>query len=138
MSMDKKKILIIDDEKGFTEIVKLNLESTGKYDVRIENNATDALFTSLQFRPDLVLLDVIMAQKEGPDVVAEIKADPRLSETPIIFLTATVTQEEVDAEGGIIGGHPFVAKPSNLETLLSSIEKHMIVGDPTDITEPSV
>ena len=135
--MSKKKILIIDDERGFTEIVKLNLESTDKYEVKIENNATDALFTALQFCPDLVLLDVIMTGKEGPDIAAEIKEDPRLSETPIIFLTATVTQKEVSAEGGMIGGHPFVAKPSSLEFLLNSIEKHMIVADPTDIIEPS-
>ena len=80
----------------------------------------------LQYRPDLILLDVIMASKEGPDVAIEIKGDPRLKETPIIFLTATVTQQEVDEEGGKIGGQAFVAKPSSLDILLDSIEKNMI------------
>lgn len=123
--MDKRKILIVDDEKGFSEVVRLNLESTGKYDVCIETDASNAFSTALQYRPDLILLDVIMASKEGPDVAIEIKGDPILKETPIVFLTATVTQQEVDQEGGRIGGQAFVAKPSSLEILLSSIEKNM-------------
>ena len=123
--MSKRKILIVDDEKGFSEVVRLNLESTGKYEVEIESDAGNALSTALKYRPDLILLDVIMAGKEGPDVAVEIKADPQLKETPIVFLTATVTQQEVEAEGGMIGGHSFVAKPSNLDILLDSIEKNL-------------
>ena len=124
--MGKRKILIIDDERNFSEMVRLNLESTGKYEVCIENDAKNALFTALQYQPDLILLDVIMAGKEGPDVAIEIKEDPRLKETPIVFLTATVTQKEVDEEGGKIGGQAFVAKPSSLDVLLDSIEKNMM------------
>lgn len=126
--MDKRKILIVDDEKDFSEVVRLNLESTGKYDVQIENNAANAVYTALKYRPDLILLDVIMASKEGPDVAIEIKSDARLKETPIVFLTATVTQKEVDAGGGKIGGQAFVAKPSSLDVLLDSIEKNMILA----------
>jgi len=124
--VSKKKILIIDDEKGFSEMVKLNLEATDRYEVRTEDDSLNALATVLQYRPDLILLDVIMAKKEGPDVAAEINDDSRIKEIPIIFLTATVTQQEVDAENGTIGGHPFVAKPSSLEILLDAIEKNMM------------
>ena len=124
--MNKRKILIVDDEKEFSEMVRLNLESTGKYEVSIETDATNALLAALQYRPDLILLDVIMAGKEGPDVAIEIKRDPRLKDTPIVFLTATVTQQEVDSEGGRIGGQSFVAKPSELDILLNSIERNMI------------
>jgi two-component system, OmpR family, alkaline phosphatase synthesis response regulator PhoP len=125
--MRKRKILIVDDEKGFSEMVKLNLESTGKYEVKIETDSTNALFTALLYRPDLILLDIIMANKEGPDVAIEIKGDPVLKETPVVFLTATVTQQEVEAQGGTIGGHPFVAKPGSLNILLDSIERNMAV-----------
>jgi CheY-like chemotaxis protein len=123
--MIKRRILIVDDEKSFSEILRLNLESTGKYDVCVENDANNALFAVLQHRPDLVLLDVIMASKEGPDIAVEIKGDPRLKQTPIVFLTATVTQKEVEAGGGRIGGQAFVAKPSSLDFLLDSIERNM-------------
>jgi CheY-like chemotaxis protein len=67
-----------------------------------------------------------MAKMEGPDVENAIRKDPVLKEMPTIFLTATVTQKEVDEGNGMIGGHPFVAKPSNLETLLEAIDKNMM------------
>lgn len=124
--MQKKKILIIDDEKGFTAMLSLNLESTGNYDVRIENDPLNALSAALQFRPDLILLDIIMPNMEGPDVAIQIKSHSQLKAVPIVFLTATVTKEEVDAQGGRIGGHDFVAKPSRLADLLFSIEKGLL------------
>ena len=123
--MSKKKILIIDDEKNFTEVVGINLEATGEYEVKMETDPNNALPAARQFRPDLILLDVIMGKKEGPDVAIEFKNDPLLERIPIVFLTATVTQKEVDDEGGMIGGHSFVAKPSSLETLLYVIEDNL-------------
>jgi len=124
--MSKRKILIIDDEKSFSEMVKLNLESTDSYDVKVETDSCHALSAVKQYNPDLILLDVIMAKKEGPDVANEIRKDSMFSAIPIIFLTATVTQEEVDEGDGFIGGHPFVAKPSSLNILLNAIEKNMM------------
>jgi len=124
--MNKRKILIIDDEKGFSELVKLNLESTNRYEVAIETDSSNALVAIRLHHPDLILLDVIMAKKEGPDVEHEIREDPDLKEIPTVFLTATVTQKEVDEGGGMIGGHPFVAKPSSLDVLLDAIEKNML------------
>ena len=124
--MDKKKILIIDDEQSFSEMVKLNLESTNKYEVKLEIDSRNALSSVRKYRPDLILLDVIMAHMEGPDVARVISEDSALKEIPTIFLTATVTQKEVDEGGGMIGGHPFVAKPSSLETLLDAIDKNIM------------
>ena len=124
--MNKKKILIIDDEQSFSEMVKLNLESTNKYEVELEIDSRNALSSVRKYRPDLILLDVIMAHMEGPDVARFISEDSSLKEIPTIFLTATVTQKEVDEGGGMIGGHPFVAKPSSLETLLDAIDKNIM------------
>ena len=124
--MKKRKILIIDDEKGFTAMLSLNLESTGQYEVRIENNPIFAVSAALQFRPDLILLDIIMPSMEGPDVAIEIKSQEELKDIPIVFLTATITKEEVDSQAGHIGGNEFVAKPSRLADLMYSIEKNLI------------
>ena len=106
-------------------MVKLNLESTGRYNIRIQTDSSKALFEALMFEPDAILLDVIMAKKEGPDVAVDIKKNALLQDIPIIFLTATVTQQEVDDGEGMIGGHAFVAKPSNLNILLNTIEKKL-------------
>ena len=126
--MKKRKILIIDDDIDFSEIVKISLESTGLYKVETEADPENASMTVHRFSPDLILLDVIMPNKEGPDVVMEFKNDPLVRNIPVVFLTATVTQREVEEEDGIIGGHPFVAKPSSFESLLKAIDKNLIAA----------
>lgn len=125
--MSKKKILLIDDEEGFSEMVKLNLESTGMYEVQIETDSRKAVHAAFLYQPDLILLDVIMAKKEGPEVASEMMQDSTLKKIPIIFLTATITQQEVDEGDGMIGGHAFVAKPGGLDTLLKSIERNLVL-----------
>ncbi len=123
--MQKKRILVVDDEKGFTAMLSLNLESTGHYDVRVVNDPTLVLSIAAQYHPDLILLDVIMPKLEGPDVAASIREIENFQGIPIIFLTATVTKDEVESQNGRIGGQCFVAKPSNLSTLLHSIEDNL-------------
>src|SRR6266498_4689477 len=90
----KKRILIIDDEASFARIVKLNLEKTGTFEVRVENKAAYAVPAAREFKPDLILLDVIMPSMDGGDVANQIKRDRNLKGTPIIFLTATVSKRE--------------------------------------------
>ena len=75
----KKKILLVDDEKSFTSLLKLNLEDTGDYEVHVENWAEDAYPAAQRFKPDLVLLDIIMPRMPGGDVAAQIDA-PELDE----------------------------------------------------------
>jgi len=120
-----KKILIIDDERGFTEMVKLNLEATGRYQVWIENVPTRAVETVLECQPDLILLDVIMPELEGPDIVYLIRNTDLICHIPIIFLTATITRDEAAAQAGIVGGHAFLAKPCSIEDLIRTIEKYI-------------
>ena len=124
--MDKRKILVIDDEEGFLEIVKLSLESTNRYEVDIEADATKAVHKIIQYQPDLVLLDIIMPKMEGPDIASEMRRDSTLNKIPIVFLTATVTQQEVDEGNGRIGGYPFVAKPGSLNILVDTIDQNLM------------
>ncbi|MCB9771724.1 MAG: response regulator [Candidatus Omnitrophica bacterium] len=123
--MKKKKVLVIDDERGFTKMVKLNLEASGDYEVKIQNNSLDALQTAIEFQPDVILLDVIMPDLEGPDVVYQIKNNEVLKNTPVIFITANITREEVEAQEGYIGGHAFLAKPGSIDELIACIEKQI-------------
>ncbi|HEY2587443.1 MAG TPA: response regulator [Tepidisphaeraceae bacterium] len=121
--LHKKKILVIDDERDLTMLVKLNLERTGRYEVREENRAVRGLAAAREFKPDLVLLDVMMPDLDGGDVLAQLKDDPNLKNVPVVFLTATVLKEEVAKQGGSIGGYPFIPKPFQTEVLLDRIEK---------------
>ena len=123
--MDKKKILIIDDEDGFTRMVKLNLEATGRFEVRNENKAAEGLSAAKAFRPDLIFLDIVMPDIEGSEVANQIKADKNLKDIPIIYLTATVTSDEVDLEGGKIGGQSFLPKPVTVKQMVVCIENNI-------------
>ena len=122
--MAKKRILLVDDEKSFTNLLKLNLEETGNYDVRVENWAEDACAAAKQFKPDLVLLDIIMPRMPGGNVAAQLKEDPELKDIPIVFLTAAVRKHQVEENEGIICDHPCLAKPATVETVIEAIEKH--------------
>jgi len=122
--MAKKRILLVDDEKSFTNLLKLNLEETGDYEVRVENWAEDAYPATREFKPDLILLDIIMPRMPGGNVAAQIKADPDLKDTPIVFLTAAVRRHQVDENDGIICDHPCLAKPASVEEVIQAIEKH--------------
>ncbi|MEI7731208.1 MAG: response regulator [Verrucomicrobiota bacterium] len=119
----KKRVLLVDDEEGFTRLLKLNLERTGQYEVRVENWGGAAAPTAKEFKPDILLLDVIMPQMFGGDVATQFKADPELQHVPIVFLSASVKRQRVEEHEGVIGGYPFIAKPAPLETVIESIEK---------------
>jgi CheY-like chemotaxis protein len=122
--MDKKRILIVDDESGFTRLLKLTLEKTEKYTVLEQNDGTKARDTAREFKPDLILLDIVMPKIDGGDVAAQIKADPQLQDVRIVFLTAIVSKNE-SIPGGMIGGLPFLAKPITLEGLIQCIEENL-------------
>jgi CheY-like chemotaxis protein len=117
-----RRILIVDNDKNTTHLVKILLEKTGRYLVFEENDSTRAHQTARNFRPDLIFLDVVMPDKDGGEIAAQIRADPELHNTPIIFLTALVTRAE--AKTGLhIDGHPFLAKPINIPELIEAIER---------------
>jgi len=122
--MEKKRILIIDDEASFTRMVKLNLEKTGAFEVREENRATNAVASAREFKPDLILLDVIMPAMDGGDVAGQIRNDRHLKGTPIVFLTATVSQREAGEAGLNSGGALFLAKPVSLENLIHCLNEN--------------
>ena len=122
--MAKKRILLVDDEKSLTTLLKLNLEETGNYEVRVENWPEDALGAAREFKPDLVLLDIIMPRMPGGNVAAQFDADPQLKGTPIVFLTAAVRRSQVEDNDGIICEHPGLAKPATVEEVIAMIEKH--------------
>ena len=126
---EKRRILIVDNDRDSTHLVKILLEKTGRYSVLEENDATKAHLSARNFRPDLILLDVVMPETDGGEVAAQIEADPDLQRTPIIFLTALVTKAEASA-GLRIQGHRFLAKPVNIPELITGIEENLAAGAP--------
>lgn len=125
MTAMKKKILVVDDEPSLTRMLKRNLEGTGKFEVRMENSGNAALAAARAFRPDFILLDVMMPGVDGGETAARIKEDKDLQNVPIVFLTAIIKPEEASPTGSNIGGCEYLAKPVKLEDLVACIEKHL-------------
>jgi CheY-like chemotaxis protein len=121
---EKACILIIDNNRDFTQSAKIALESTGRYFVCEENDAGKAHQTAQSVQPDLILLDVAMPETDGGEVAARIQSDPALHRIPIVFLTALVTKAE-GRSGLRIQGHPFLAKPISLPDLIKGIEENL-------------
>jgi CheY-like chemotaxis protein len=119
---EKRRVLIIDDDRESTHLVKILLEKAGSYLVFEENDATKAYQSAQNFRPDVILLDIMMPKRDGGEVAAQIEADAELRRTPIIFLTALVTEPETRI-GLRIQGHRSLAKPINIPELINEIEK---------------
>ena len=118
----KKKIMVVDDEAGFTHLLKLVMP---RYEIKEENDARQAVQTAKSFRPDLILLDVIMPSMDGGEVASKIRADFSLRHIPIVFLTAIVSTKETSGAACDIGGFPFLAKPVSSEALTRCIEEHL-------------
>ncbi len=119
--MHKKKILIIDDEETFAEGVKFNLEETGKYVVTVENKGSKGFDAVKKFRPDLILLDLMMPDTGGDKVAFELKNCADTRDIPVILLTAAVTAEEEAEAGGVLSGYRIMAKPVDLEKLIAAV-----------------
>ncbi len=121
----KKKVLIVDDEESFGKLVKLNLEDTGEFDVRVETLGARAVPAAREFKPDFILLDIVMPDLDGGDAAQQLKEEKELKGIPVGFLTALVNDNEVSAQGENIAGYPFIAKPVTVSQLIAFIKKNI-------------
>lgn len=113
------KVLVIDDEPEITDIVQTFLTESG-YSVDVLNNARDAVTRAKEFKPDVILLDIMMPGADGYTVCQWIKAEPELAAVPVIFLTG---KDRNDDQGRSFkaGGDMFIKKPFSCERLLEIV-----------------
>ena len=127
--MTKARILVVDDEPNLSGLVRLFLEKTGRFEVRVENRSSLALFAAREFQPDLILLDVNMPGKDGGDVAREIGADVTLRAIPILFLTSLVSASEAGKTEIVRHGMRFLSKPVNPQVLVEIVDR--LLGEAT-------
>jgi two-component system phosphate regulon response regulator PhoB len=121
----KKRILVVDDDPDFTDLLRLLLETTHEYDVRVENDSKRGIGSALEFRPDIILMDLGMPEVDGGELASRLREKANLRKVPIVFLTGSVTKEEVSQRGGLIGGRTFLAKPVTMPELLDCLSKYL-------------
>ena len=121
----KKRILVVDDQSDITRLLKRGLEQTNDYEVREENDSRAALAAAEEFRPHLILLDVMMPGLDGGELANSLRASAKLKSVPIVFLTAAITKEEVAEKEGQAGGWPILAKPFVIPDVVACLERHL-------------
>lgn len=114
------KILIVDDEKDILEFLSYNLSKEG-YDVSTASNGEIGLKQAIKFKPDLIILDVMMPEMDGVTTCKEIKKTPGLESTLILFLTAR-SEEYSELAGFDAGADDYVTKPIKPKLLISRIK----------------
>src|SRR6201985_3149227 len=113
------KILIVDDEPDIVEFISYNLKSKG-YLISTAKDGVEAIRKAKEFRPDLILLDIMMPQKDGIETLKELRKMPVFDDTAIIFFTA-LSDEKYEIEGLKIGADDYISKPIKPELLATRI-----------------
>jgi len=114
------KILIVDDEQDITEFIQYNLQKEG-FLTEVASDGLEALKKADSFKPDLILLDVMMPKMDGIEMCAKIKTDERTSHIPVILLTAKADLES-KLEGLETGADAYITKPFETQELLVRIK----------------
>jgi DNA-binding response OmpR family regulator len=111
------KVLIVDDDENISEVIKMYLENSG-YDTKVCHNGRDAQDLFLQYKPDLVLLDIMLPSVDGIDVLKWIR---KQSETPVIMLTAK--GETFDKVLGLeLGADDYIVKPFEPKEMVARVK----------------
>jgi CheY-like chemotaxis protein len=121
---EKPRILIVDNNSQFARSARLLLDQSGKYVACTVIDPRRALETGRSFKPDLVLVDLIMPQEDGIEVAAQLETDWALHRVPIVFVTTLITPEEA-RDGRRINGHRISAKPHTAAELLRVVEENL-------------
>jgi CheY-like chemotaxis protein len=122
MARSLKNILYVEDEPDIQVVGKLALESVGGFSVRVCDRGGDALALARREPPDLILLDVMMPELDGPSTLRALRSDPALAGIPVIFLTAKVAADEVMAYRAL-GAIGVIAKPFDPMQLAATVAR---------------
>ena len=117
-----QRILLVEDDVDIQAVARMSLESLCRFEVRVASSGAEALEAAAEFRPDLILLDVMMPEMDGPSTLSALRRLPEATETPVIFMTAKVQDHEV-AEYLRLGALGVIAKPFDPMSLCTRLEE---------------
>jgi len=125
--MEKATILVIDDEKDMSTLMRDILQIRG-YSVIAADNGADGYNLARSGRPDLIILDVLMPDIDGGQVAEKLKETPETKDIPIVFLTALLSKDIEENNRNIVGGNIMFAKPCDFDELTKQIEMLLAVS----------
>lgn len=124
---ESRKVLIVDDEPNIVTALEFLLRRSG-YDVRLATNGAEALQQVDAYRPDVVLLDVMMPVRSGYEVCQRMRERPELADIKIVMLSAKGSEAEVN-KGLSLGADLYITKPFSTQELVATINRLFEPGD---------
>ena len=122
--MSSLRVLQIDDEPDILDIVAASLSLDPEFDVRSCNSGAHGLAAAAKWRPDLILLDVMMPVMDGPATLKHLQEDARTAGIPVVFMTARAQTRELDHFKSL-GAAGVIVKPFDPMTLAASLRSQM-------------
>ena len=120
----KRKVLLVDDEVEIIEMLAKALEDDGRFEYRVAANGFDAGMMVKEYRPDLIILDVMLPDINGKEVCVRVRQDTSLEEVRIICISGMVEEEKI-AELKLAGADEFVRKPFDVDELINKMCKQL-------------
>ena len=119
MPASKRTIMVVDDNPDLVEILRMMLESNG-FNVRCAYSGKELLAALEKEKPALILLDIMMPEMDGLEVLTRLKEDPSTASIPVILLTAKMQNEDI-LEGYKMGADYYITKPFTSTQVLEGI-----------------
>ena len=120
MALKGRRVLVVDDEASITDLVAMALGLHGA-EVEVAHTGADALDAIHSFRPHLVVLDVMLPDLDGFEILGQLNADRRSAQTPVLFLTARDGLDD-RLHGLAAGGDDYMTKPFSVEEMVLRID----------------
>ena len=114
----KRKALVVDDDEELVELIRDLLEQDGRFDVRVANNGFDAGMLVKEYRPDILVLDVMLPDINGKDVCERVRSDSTLEDVKIICISGMVEKDKIE-DLKKAGANDFMQKPFEIEELVT-------------------
>ncbi|MCF7870478.1 MAG: response regulator [Candidatus Omnitrophica bacterium] len=122
MKDKKKKILVVDDEEDLTYFLKANLEIEEDYEVFTVTRAKDVFKSVLKHKPDLIILDIMMPQVDGIEILKNIKNSKKTLDIPVIMLSAKI-DDATKIKAAKLYDECYITKPVQIEELKEKIKE---------------
>lgn len=116
------KILIVEDDLDIQTVARIALETVGGFTVETCASGREAIEVAPRFRPDIILLDVMMPEMDGPTTLRHLRADPTVGTTPVAFCTAKAMPAEIEHYRNL-GSAGVIAKPFDPMTLADQVRE---------------
>jgi excisionase family DNA binding protein len=117
LESSKRKLLVVDDDEDLVELMVDVFDRDGRFEIKTANNGFDAGMLVREFRPDLVILDIMLPDINGKEVCQRIRSDPNLESVKIICISGMVEADRI-AELKAAGADDFIGKPFHVDKLL--------------------